>query len=57
MTAEQKARLIAGMWQVAYADGELDMHEDALILKVGDLLYVPRSEVMRLKAIAGGKNA
>lgn len=54
MTSEQKATLVSGMWQVAYADGELDMHEDALILKVADLLYVPRSEVMRLKALAAG---
>ncbi|MEM1261207.1 MAG: TerB family tellurite resistance protein [Pseudomonadota bacterium] len=52
MSGEQKSQLIAGMWAVAYADGHLDMHEDALILKVADLLYVPRSEVMRLKAIA-----
>ncbi|MEL7538454.1 MAG: TerB family tellurite resistance protein [Pseudomonadota bacterium] len=52
MTREQKATLIGAMWDVAYADGHLDMHEDALILKVADLLYVPRSEVMRLKAIA-----
>ncbi len=52
MSTEQKAQLIDAMWDVAFADGELDMHEDALILKVGDLLYVPRSEVMRLKARA-----
>ncbi|MEM8983044.1 MAG: TerB family tellurite resistance protein [Pseudomonadota bacterium] len=52
MTVEQKSQLIAGMWAVAFADGHLDMHEDALVLKVADLLYVPRSEVMRLKAAA-----
>ena len=57
MSVEQKAQLVLGMWQVAYADGELDMHEDALVLKVGDLLYVPRSEVMRLKALAASQNA
>ena len=57
MSVEQKSRLVAAMWDVAYADGELDMHEDALILKVADLLYVPRSEVMRLKALAGPPNA
>ena len=44
-----KAAVIAMMWKIAYADGQLDKYEDALVLKVSDLLYVPRVEVMRLK--------
>ena len=37
------------MWQIAYADGELDKYEDSLVLKISDLLYVNRAKVMRLK--------
>jgi uncharacterized tellurite resistance protein B-like protein len=37
------------LWQVAYADGQLDKYEDSLVLKISDLLYVSRGRVMRLK--------
>ena len=45
----EKARIISLLWQVAYADGQLDKYEDALVLKISDLLYVSRGRVMRLK--------
>ncbi|MEM7277616.1 MAG: TerB family tellurite resistance protein [Pseudomonadota bacterium] len=48
----EKSSIVDMLWQVAFADGRLDMYEDALILKLSDLLYVPRTEVMRLKSIA-----
>ncbi|MDH3337051.1 MAG: TerB family tellurite resistance protein [Gammaproteobacteria bacterium] len=44
-----KARIIALLWQIAYADGRLDKYEDSLVLKISDLLYVSRGRVMRLK--------
>ena len=46
---QEKARIISLLWQVAYADGRLDKYEDALVLKISDLLYVSRGRVMRLK--------
>jgi uncharacterized tellurite resistance protein B-like protein len=46
---EEKARIVAMLWRIAYADGRLDKFEDALVLKIGDLLYVSRGLVMRLK--------
>ena len=49
LTEREKARVIELLWQVAYADGRLDMYEDSLVLKIGDLLYVKRARVMRLK--------
>lgn len=45
----EKARIIAMLWQVAYADGTLDKFEDSLVLKISDLLHVSRGRVMRLK--------
>lgn len=46
---DEKARIVSLLWQVAYADGELDKYENSLVLKISDLLYVSRGRVMRLK--------
>lgn len=48
----EKLALMAMLWDVAYADGRLDKHEDALMHKLGDLLYVPLPELMREKEAA-----
>ena len=45
----EKARIVSLLWQIAYADSRLDKYEDALVLKISDLLYVSRGRVMRLK--------
>ena len=45
----EKARIISLLWQIAFADGQLDKYEDSLVLKISDLLYVSRGRVMRLK--------
>jgi uncharacterized tellurite resistance protein B-like protein len=45
----EKAQIVSLLWQVAYADGQLDKYEDSLVLKISDLLYVSRGRVMRLK--------
>lgn len=49
LNEDEKARIVGLLWDIAYADGELDKYEDALILKISDLLYVSRARVMRLK--------
>ncbi|PLX59248.1 MAG: hypothetical protein C0632_14120, partial [Vibrio alginolyticus] len=41
--------LIKSMWEVAYADGEIDPLEDAVIRKTAELLYVDHSEFIRAK--------
>ncbi len=46
---EEKARIVSLLWQIAYADGQLDKYEDSMILKISDLLYVSRGKVMQLK--------
>jgi uncharacterized tellurite resistance protein B-like protein len=45
----EKSEVVRLLWEVAYADGELDKHEDSLVLKISDLLHVSRGLVMRLK--------
>jgi len=49
LNEDEKARIVALLWQIAYADGRLDKYEDSLVLKISDLLYVSRARVMRLK--------
>jgi len=49
LNEKEKARIIALLWQIAYADGRLDKYEDSLVLKISDLLHVSRGRVMRLK--------
>ncbi|CAN5200974.1 TerB family tellurite resistance protein [soil metagenome] len=48
----EKTRLMEMLWEVALADGRADKHEEALIRKVGDLLYVPRPEQARVRVAA-----
>jgi uncharacterized tellurite resistance protein B-like protein len=50
----EKARVVALLWKIAYADGRLDKYEDSLVLKISDLLHVSRGLVMRLKHDAHG---
>jgi uncharacterized tellurite resistance protein B-like protein len=46
---DEKIDVVRLLWRIAYADGHLDKYEDALILKISDLLHVSRGAVMRLK--------
>ena len=46
---KEKARIVGLLWEIAYADGQLDKYEDSLVLKISDLLGVSRGRVMRLK--------
>jgi len=44
-----KITLIQNMWEVAFADGNLDRYEEHLIRKVADLLYVSHSDFIKTK--------
>ncbi|WP_407278490.1 TerB family tellurite resistance protein [Aromatoleum evansii] len=48
-SAEQKLRMVEYLWQVAYADGTLSHHENHLMRKLGDLLYIPRGDFIAAK--------
>ena len=50
---KEKAGVVELLWKIAYADGRLDKYEDALVLKISDLLHVSRGKVMQLKHDAG----
>lgn len=47
--AEDKFRLLQGLWQVAYSDANLDKYEEHMIRRISELLYIPHSEFIRAK--------
>jgi len=46
---QQKQLIIEYLWQVAYADNELDIYEEHVVRKISDLLYVTHKDFIRLK--------
>jgi uncharacterized tellurite resistance protein B-like protein len=52
--AEQKTQVVEALWQVAFADGHLDAHEQHFMRKITDLLYVPQSSCIAAKQRARG---
>lgn len=46
---EQRVTLIDEMWAMAAADGKADVHEEHLIRRVSDLLYVSHGDYIRAK--------
>ena len=45
----EKLRVIEMLWQVAMADRSLDKYEDYLLARLGELLYVSRGDVLRIR--------
>lgn len=48
-TQAQKIRVVETMWQVAFADGQLDANENHLISKIAGLLHVTHGEYIAAK--------
>lgn len=46
---EEKLSVIELMWKIAFADGALAGQEDYVVHKIGDLLHVRHSDIMRVK--------
>jgi uncharacterized tellurite resistance protein B-like protein len=49
LSVSEKQRVVEMLWQVALADRRLDKHEDHLVRRIADLLYVPHSDVIRIR--------
>jgi uncharacterized tellurite resistance protein B-like protein len=54
---DQKVRMIEYMWQVAYADGTLDAHENHVMRRLSDLLHVPHGAYVNAKMRAAQQAA
>jgi uncharacterized tellurite resistance protein B-like protein len=53
--AQDRAHIIELMWEIAYADATLSAHEQHVIRKVAELLYVPQSAYIAAKLRAKEK--
>lgn len=49
LSLEEKRQIIAMMWRLVFADGELEALEDNLIWRTAELLAVPTRDRMELK--------
>lgn len=43
---DKKIRLVEHLWSVAHADDDLHAHEDHLVRKLSELLYIPHVQMM-----------
>ena len=48
-STEKKIKVVEYLWTVAYADNHLDAHEEHLIRRIADLLYVTHQDFMKAK--------
>lgn len=46
---QQKIDLVEDLWQLAYADHELDKYEEHLLRRLAELLHVPHQDFIRTK--------
>jgi len=46
---DERIAIIRLLWQVTFADGHVDKHEEHLVRKVADLLYVPHNQFIKTK--------
>lgn len=45
----EKRELVENLWRIAFADSHLDKHEEALIRRISDLLYVSHTDFIQAK--------
>ncbi len=48
-TIEEKLEIIRTVWEIAYADGKLDKHEDYLLHKLAELLHLTHKQLIDAK--------
>lgn len=46
---QQKVQVVEMLWEVAYADAEMEKYEEHLLRRLSDLLYVPHAEFIQSK--------
>ncbi len=46
---EERVAIVKLLWEVTFADGHVDKHEEHLVRKVADLLYVPHKQFIRTR--------
>ena len=46
---EDRIEIVHRLWEISFLDGKVHVHEEHLVRKVADLLYVPHSQFIRGK--------
>jgi uncharacterized tellurite resistance protein B-like protein len=46
---EERVAIVSMLWEVTFADGRVDDHEEHLVRRVANLLHVPHREFIRTK--------
>jgi len=49
LTYDEKRAIVEMLWRVALADSHLDKHEDHVVRKIADLLYVSHGDLIRIR--------
>jgi uncharacterized tellurite resistance protein B-like protein len=49
LSPAEKLRVVEMLWQVALADRTLDKHEDHLVRRIAELLYVSHADLIRIR--------
>jgi uncharacterized tellurite resistance protein B-like protein len=49
LSTAEKLRVVEMLWQVALADSRLDKHEDHLVRRIAELMYVTHSDLIRIR--------
>jgi uncharacterized tellurite resistance protein B-like protein len=49
LSLEEKHAVVEMLWKVALADAHLDKHEDYVVRKIADLLYVSHGDLIRIR--------
>ncbi|MGI9259081.1 MAG: TerB family tellurite resistance protein [Gammaproteobacteria bacterium] len=49
LSVEEKHAVIEMLWKIALADDHLDKHEDHVVRKVAELLYVTHGDLIRIR--------
>ena len=53
---EEKFKLIKSMWEIAFADGNIDKYEEYVIRKVSDLIYISNDDFIKAKLEVKNEN-
>jgi uncharacterized tellurite resistance protein B-like protein len=49
LSVAEKQRVVEMLWQVALADRRLDKHEDHLVRRIAELMYVSHADLIRIR--------
>lgn len=52
----EKREVLEMLWRVAYADNELDAHEEHLLRDLAELLYLPHEQFLKAKFTVTGES-